>query len=145
MGWTEPWIVAALAGGVTLLAAFVAVERRVAEPMFDVGLFRIREFAAGNIAGFIGSVARGGLQFVLIIWLQGVWLPLHGYDYADTPLWAGIYLLPMTAAFLVSGPVSSHLSDRFGSRGFATMGMLVFSASFVGLLFLPVDFPYWAF
>jgi MFS family permease len=82
---------------------------------------------------------------VLIIWLQGIWLPLHGYDYIDTPLWAGIYLLPMTASFLVSGPVAGWLSDRYGARGLSTLGMLVFAASFVGLLALPVDFPYWAF
>jgi MFS family permease len=89
--------------------------------------------------------ARGGLQFMLIIWLQGIWLPLHGYDYTETPLWAGIYLLPMTAAFLITGPVSGFLSDRFGARGFATAGMLLFGASFIGLMLLPVKFPYWAF
>ena len=103
-----------------LLVAFVAIERRVAEPMFQLGLFRIRAFAAGSAAGFIAAIARGGLQFMLIIWLQGIWLPLHGYNYADTPLWAGIYLLPLTVAFLASGPISGYLSDRFGSRGFAT-------------------------
>ena len=51
---------------------------------------------------------------MLIIWLQGIWLPLHGYDYADTPLWAGIFLLPLTVGFLVAGPISGYLSDRFG-------------------------------
>jgi MFS family permease len=145
MGWTNPWVLAGLIGGVLLLVAFVAIERRVAEPMFQLGLFRIRAFAAGSAAGFIAAVARGGLQFMLIIWLQGIWLPLHGYNYADTPLWAGIYLLPLTLAFLASGPISGYLSDRFGSRGFATAGMLVFGASFVGLLALPVNFSYWAF
>jgi MFS family permease len=145
MGWTNPWVLAGLIGGVLLLVAFVAIERRVAEPMFQIGLFRIRAFAAGSAAGFIAAIARGGLQFMLIIWLQGIWLPLHGYDYVDTPLWAGIYLLPLTIAFLASGPISGYLSDRFGSRGFATAGMLVFGASFVGLLMLPVDFSYWAF
>src|SRR3954468_14846153 len=99
-------------------------------------------FAAGSAAGLIAAAARGGLQFMLIIWLQGIWLPLHGYNFSDTPLWAGVYLLPMTAAFLVSGPVAGALSDRFGSRGFATAGMLVFGASFIGLMMLPVDFPY---
>ncbi len=145
MGWTNPWVLAGLIGGVLLLVAFVAIERRVAEPMFQIGLFRIRAFAAGSAAGFIAAIARGGLQFMLIIWLQGIWLPLHGYNYVDTPLWAGIYLLPLTIAFLASGPISGYLSDRFGSRGFATAGMLVFGASFVGLLMLPVDFSYWAF
>ncbi len=113
--------------------------------MFQLGLFKIRAFAAGSAAGLIAATARGGLQFMLIIWLQGVWLPLHGYSFTETPLWAGIYLLPLTTAFLISGPVCGYLSDRFGARGFATAGMLVFAASFVGLMLLPVDFPYWAF
>ena len=145
MGWANPAVIATLAGGVALLAAFAVVERRVREPMFDLQLFRVRAFAAGSAAGLIAAAARGGLQFILIIWLQGIWLPLHGYDFADTPLWAGIYLLPMTAAFLISGPIAGALSDRFGARGFATAGMLVFGASFVGLMLLPLDFPYWAF
>jgi len=145
MGWTNPAIWAGLIGGVALLGAFAVIETRVPEPMFQLSLFRIRAFTAGNVAGFLASVARGGLQFILIIWLQGIWLPLHGYSYADTPLWAGIYLLPMTAAFLLSGPAAGALSDRFGARGFASAGMLVFGASFIGLMFLPVDFPYWAF
>jgi MFS family permease len=145
MGWTNPWVLGGLIGGVLLLMVFVAIERRVAEPMFQLGLFRIRAFAAGSAAGLLAASARGGLQFMLIIWLQGIWLPLHGYNYVDTPLWAGIYLLPLTLSFLASGPVSGHLSDRYGSRGFATAGMLVFAASFVGLMLLPVDFSYWAF
>jgi len=121
------------------------IETRVAEPMFRLGLFRIRAFTAGNIAGLLVSIARGGIQFMLIIWLQGIWLPLHGYDYSQTPLWAGIFLLPMTAGFLVSGPVSGILSDKFGSRGIATAGMAVFAASFVALMLVPVNFPYWVF
>jgi MFS family permease len=142
MGWTNPAVLAGLIGGTALMAAFVVVERRVAEPMFQLALFRIRAFAAGSAAGLIAAAARGGLQFMLIIWLQGIWLPLHGYNFSDTPLWAGIYLLPLTAAFLISGPASGALSDRFGSRGFATAGMLVFGASFLGLLALPVNFSY---
>ncbi len=145
MGWTSPWVLAGLIGGVALLAVFGVVESRIAEPMFQLSLFRIRAFTAGNLAGLAVSIARGGLQFMLIIWLQGIWLPLHGYGYSDTPLWAGIFLLPLTAGFLVSGPVSGYLSDKFGSRGIATAGMAVFGGSFIGLLLLPVDFPYWAF
>ncbi len=145
MGWTNPVVFGSIVGGFVLLVAFVAIERRVKDPMFELGLFRIRAFAAGSVAGLIAAVARGGLQFILIIWLQGIWLPLHGYSYIQTPLWAGIYLLPLTTAFLISGPISGYLSDRFGSRGFATAGMLVFGASFIGLMLLPVDFPYWAF
>jgi MFS family permease len=145
MGWTSPWVLGALIGGVALLIGFVAIERRVAEPMFTLGLFRIRAFAAGSVAGLLAAVARGGLQFMLIIWLQGIWLPLHGYRFTDTPLWAGIFLLPLTFAFLVSGPLSGWMSDRVGSRGLASAGMLVFAASFGGLLALPVDFHYWLF
>ena len=145
MGWTNPVVVAMLIGGLILLAVFAVIETRVAEPMFQLALFRIRAFTAGNIAGLAVSIARGGLQFMLIIWLQGIWLPLHGYDYSNTPLWAGIFLLPLTAGILVAGPISGLLSDRFGARGFATAGMVVFGASFIGLMLLPVNFPYWAF
>jgi MFS family permease len=145
MGWTNPAIIGALVGGTGLLAAFAVIEGRVSEPMFHISLFRIRAFTAGNAAGFAASVARGGLQFMLIIWLQGIWLPLHGYNYSETPLWAGIFLLPLTAGFLISGPISGLLSDRFGARGFATTGMLVFGGSFIGLLLLPIKFSYWAF
>ena len=145
MGWTNPAVYGLLAGGVLLLVAFVLIETRVAEPMFQLSLFRIRAFTAGNVAGLTVAIARGGLQFMLIIWLQGIWLPLHGYDFSDTPLWAGIFLLPLTAGILIAGPVSGALSDRYGARGFATAGMVVFGASFVGLLLLPVNFPYWAF
>jgi MFS family permease len=121
------------------------IETRIAEPMFRMSLFKIRAFAAGNAASLMGSIARGGLQFMLIFWLQGVWLPLHGYSFVDTPLWAGIYMLPLTAGFLIAGPVSGHLSDRFGPRPFATAGLLVGACAFTGLLLLPVDFSYWAF
>jgi len=145
MGWESPVVLGEIIGGLAVLLVFVVIEKRVAEPMFRLSLFKIREFTAGNVAGLLVSVARGGIQFMLIIWLQGIWLPLHGYSYDQTPLWAGIFLLPMTAGFLVAGPVSGILSDRFGSRGIATAGMAVFGASFIGLMFIPVSFPYWAF
>ena len=145
MGWESPVVLGEIFGGLVLLIIFVIIERRVAEPMFRLSLFKIREFTAGNLAGLLVSVARGGIQFMLIIWLQGIWLPLHGYSYEQTPLWAGIFMLPMTAGFLVSGPTSGILSDRFGSRGIATAGMAVFASSFIALMLLPVNFPYWAF
>ncbi|HVT66568.1 MAG TPA: MFS transporter [Trebonia sp.] len=145
MGWGSPVVLGELIGGLMVLGVFLVIETRVAEPMFRLSLFKIREFSAGNIAGLLVSIARGGIQFMLIIWLQGIWLPLHGYSYDQTPLWAGIYMLPMTAGFLVSGPTSGILSDRFGSRGIATSGMGVFAASFIALMLLPVNFPYWAF
>ncbi|MEW1862457.1 MFS transporter [Streptomyces sp. NPDC088194] len=145
MGWANPMVLALIIGGVMLLAAFVLVESRVASPMIQLSLFRLRAFTAGNLAGLAISIGRGGMQFVLIIWLQGIWLPLHGYDYSRTPLWAGIFMLPLTAGFLLAGPVSGYLSDRFGSRGLATSGALLFGASFLGLMCLPIDFDYWVF
>jgi MFS family permease len=145
MGWTNPAVFGLLAGGVALLAAFAVIETRVAEPLIQLSLFRIRAFTAGNVAAFAVSIARGGLQFMLIIWLQGIWLPLHGYNYADTPLWAGIFLLPLTAGFLVSGPLAATISDGIESRGMATAGMVVFGGSMIGLMLLPVSFSYWIF
>jgi MFS family permease len=144
-GWTNPWVLCGLAAGVVLLVAFCVIETKTAEPMFRMRLFKIRAFAAGNAASLLGSIARGGLQFMLVIWLAGIWLPLHGYPFNVTPLWAGIYMLPLTAGFLLAGPVSGYLSDRFGPRLFATAGLLVAACAFVGLMLLPVDFPYWAF
>src|SRR6195952_3520150 len=145
MGWTNPWVLTAIIGGLAVLAAFVAIEHRVADPMFHLNLFRIRAFTAGNIAALLAALGRGGLQFILIIWLQGIWLPLHGYSFERTPLWAGIYLLPLTIGFLAAAPLSGILSDRFGARPFATGGMLLAALSFFLLLILPVNFNYWAF
>jgi MFS family permease len=143
-GWTNPWVIGGLTGGAALLIVFCIIETKIAEPMFRMSLFKIRAFAAGNAASLLSSMARGGLQFMLVIWLAGIWLPLHGYDYVVTPLWAGIYMLPLTAGFLIAGPVSGYLSDRYGSRPFATAGLLVSACGFTGLLLLPVIFPYWA-
>jgi MFS family permease len=145
MGWGSPLVLGLMIAGGVLLVAFCVIETKVAEPMFRMGLFKIRAFAAGNAAGLLAAIARGGLQFMLIIWLQGIWLPLHGFDYAETPLWAGIYLLPLTAGFLFAGPVSGYLSDRFGARLFSTGGLVLSAAAFAGLMLLPIDFPYWAF
>ena len=141
-GWTSPLVIGLIGGGLALLVAFLWLERRVREPFFDLSLFRIRAFMAGNVAGLLASTGRGGLSFMLVIWLQGIWLPLHGYSYADTPLWAGIYMLPLTVGFLVAGPLSGFFSDRFGARPFATGGMLLAAAAFIGLTRLPVVFAY---
>jgi MFS family permease len=145
MGWMSPKVIAELGTGVALLIVFSIIERRVAEPMFRLQLFRIRAFTAGTLASFLSAVGRGGLMFVLIIWLQGIWLPLHGYDFARTPLYAGIYMLPLTVGFLTAGPVSGILSDRYGARPFATGGMVACALSFFLLERLPVDFGYWTF
>src|SRR6195952_758399 len=142
MGWTRPFVLVCLLGGLAVLILVVVVELRVADPMFRIDLFRSRAFAMGNLSALLAALARGGLQFMLIIWLQGIWLPLHGYTFEKTPLWAGIYLVPLTVGFLVAGPLAGYLSDRFGPRLFASGGLLVMAASFFGLLLLPGNFNY---
>jgi MFS family permease len=142
MGWTSPRTLTELIGGLVLLGIFAVIELRTKEPMFQLGLFRIRAFTAGSFASLLASLGRGGLMFMLIIWLQGIWLPLHGYSFERTPLWAGIYMLPLTVGFLIAGPLSGWLSDRFGARPFATGGMLVAAIMFLFLEMLPVDFNY---
>jgi MFS family permease len=141
-GWSSPRVLVLLAAAVLLLATFAFVERRVSDPMFRLPLFKIRAFTFGTASTFLSAVARGGLMFMLIIWLQGIWLPLHGYSFTETPLWAGIYMLPLTLGMLLAGPTSGYLSDRFGARPFATGGMIGAALSFVLLLLLPIDFPY---
>ena len=142
MGWESPFVDACLAAGAVLLALFAFVEVRSKSPMFRLGLFRIRPFIFGVLSSFLSAVSRGGLMFMLIIWLQGIWLPEHGYGFASTPLWAGIAMLPLTIGFLLAGPAAGILSDRYGSRPFATGGMLVSAVSFVLLAMLPVGFSY---
>ncbi|WP_239095405.1 MFS transporter [Planotetraspora silvatica] len=144
-GWANPWVLGGIGGGVLLLIAFCVIESRVAEPMFQLSLFRIPQFSAGSLAVLLSAIGRGGLQFMLIIWLQGIWLPLHGFAFEETPLWAGIYMLPLTVGFLAAGPVSGYLSDRYGQRLFASGGLIIVAAAFLGLMALPVDFPYWVF
>jgi MFS family permease len=141
-GWTSPKVLGLLGAGVACLVAFAAIEQRVSEPMFRLPLFRIRAFTFGTLSTFLSAISRGGLMFMLIIWLQGIWLPLHGVDYAQTPLRAGIYMLPLTVGMLIAGPTSGYLSDRFGARPFATGGMLGAALGFVLLSLLPVDFQF---
>ncbi|MGO9821206.1 MAG: MFS transporter, partial [Solirubrobacteraceae bacterium] len=141
-GWTSPKVLGLLGAGVACLVAFEAIEQRIKEQMFRLPLFRIRAFTFGTLSTFLSAVSRGGLMFMLIIWLQGIWLPLHGVDYADTPLRAGIYMLPLTVGMLIAGPTSGYLSDRFGARPFATGGMLGAALSFVLLSLLPIDFAF---
>jgi hypothetical protein len=145
MGWSSPVVLAEILGGLAFLVVFGVIETKVAHPMFRLQLFRIRAFTAGNVASFMASLSRGGLMFMLIIWLQGIWLPLHGYSFSQTPLWAGIYMIPLTVGFLLAGPVSGVLADRYGARPFATGGLLLVALTFVLLILLPVNFPYWGF
>jgi MFS family permease len=142
MGWTSPEVLSGLIAGLALLVAFGFIEMRATDPMINMRLFTIRAFAAGQAVNLLAAMSRGGLQFMLIIWLQGIWLPLHGYDFADTPLWAGIYMLPLTIGFLIAGPASGAVSDRFGARAFATGGLLLTAATFAGLIALPANFDY---
>jgi len=145
MGWTSPLVVSSFVIAAAFLATFFFIELKVTAPMFNLRLFKIRPFFMGSVAGLLAAIARGGLQFMLIIWLQGIWLPLHGYNYSDTPLWAGIFLLPLTVGFLLAGPISGWLSDRHGARLLSTSGLSVFALSFVGLLIVPTNFSYWVF
>lgn len=142
MGWGSPTVLSCLIGGAIVLGVFVLIERRVANPLFTLSLFANRRFTLGNIANLLASLGRGGLQFVLIIWLQGIWLPQHGYSFSETPLWAGIYMLPLTVGFLIAAPVSGVLCDRYGARWFATGGMLISAVSFLLLEILPINFGY---
>lgn len=142
MGWENPFVVAGIGSGAALLVAFPFIETRVRYPMFRLSLFRTRAFSTGVFAGFLASSARGGVMIMLSILLQGIWLPLHGVNYSDTPFWAGIYLLPLSAGFITMGPVSGWLSDRYGARGLATLGMVITAATFLALAQLPYDFSY---
>jgi MFS family permease len=145
MGWTAPGVIGAIVGGLVILVAFVAIESRVSQPMFRLPLFRIRAFAGGSVATFLSALSRGGLMFMLILWLQGIWLPEHGYSFADTPLWAGIFMLPLSVGFLVAGPFSGRLADHYGARPFTTGGMIVSAIGLLLLVVLPVNFTYWMF
>jgi MFS family permease len=141
-GWTNPWVLAGIVGGVAVLVLFAWVETKVPEPMFRLSLFKIRAFTAGNIAGLLAALGRGGIQLMLIIWLQGIWLPQHGRSFSETPLWAGIAMVPLTIGFLITGPLAGVLSDRYGSRLLATAGLVVSGGSFLLLEVLPINFSY---
>jgi MFS family permease len=142
MGWTSPFVLASVFGGALFLVAFVIIELRVDNPMIQLHLFKIRAYTAGVAAMFLSALGRGGLQFILIIWLQGIWLPQHGYNFAQTPLWAGIYMVPLTIGFLISGPISGIVADRHGARGIATIGLLGAGACYLLLELLPMNFDY---
>jgi MFS family permease len=141
-GWTSPFVLTAVFGGIAILVLFAWVETKVEQPMFRLDLFRIRAFTAGNIAGLLGALGRGGLQFMLIIWLQGIWLPQHGYSFSQTPLWAGLAMVPLTIGFLLVGPLAGWMSDRYGARLLATAGLIISGASFLLLELLPINFQY---
>ncbi|HEX3490687.1 MAG TPA: MFS transporter, partial [Streptosporangiaceae bacterium] len=141
-GWTNPWVLAGIVGGIAVLVLFSWVETKVPQPMFRLNLFRIRAFTAGNIAALLAALGRGGIQLMLIIWLQGIWLPQHGRSFSETPLWAGISMVPLTIGFLITGPLAGILSDRWGARWLATVGLAVSGGSFLLLELLPINFSY---
>ena len=145
MGWNNPWVIFSLLIGLFSLILFPFVENRVESPMFRLDLFKIKSFAYANIAGLLGSLGRGGLMFMLILLLQGIWLPLHGYSYASTPFWAGIYMLPLTAGIIIMGPLSGVLSDIYGPRWIATGGMVIVTLSFLLFAALPINFSFYEF
>ncbi|MCL4437348.1 MAG: MFS transporter [Thaumarchaeota archaeon] len=142
MGWSNPWVIASFTAGAALLAVFPFIERRVQEPMFRLELFKIRMFSAANFAGLLSSISRGGVMIMLTILLQGIWLPLHGFSYEDTPFWAGVFMIPMLVGFILMGPISGWLSDKYGARGFATVAMIITAVSFLALTLLPYNFDY---
>jgi MFS family permease len=142
MGWGDPFVIAGLIFSLGLLVAFPFIEVRVKDPMFRIDLFKRRIFAAANFADLLAALARGGVTLMLIILLQAVWLPLHGIRYQYTPFWAGIYIIPFSLGFVVMGPLSGYLSDRYGARGFSTLGMVIVGTSFLALSTLPYNFYY---
>lgn len=143
MGWNNPWVMASMIGGFILLALFPVVESKMENPMFRLDLFKIKMFSYANVAGFLSSLSRGGMMFMLILLLQGIWLPLHGYSYESTPFWAGVYMLPLTLGVIIMGPISGILSDKYGPRWIATIGMVMNTIGFLALAALPYNFNYW--
>ena len=142
MGWANSWVIASMVAGLVFLVIFPFIERRVPSPMFRLDLFKIKMFTYANAAALLNALGRGGMMFMLILLLQGIWLPLNGYSYASTPFWAGIYMLPLTAGVIIMGPISGWLSDKYGPRWIATIGMIITTLSFLVLADLPYNFQY---
>ncbi len=142
MGWSNPFVIVALIVGAVLLIAFPFVERKVKQPMFRLELFKIRAFSAGTLSGMVAGMGMMGLMFMIILLFQGIWLPLHGYSFSSVPFWAGIFMLPMTAAMGIFGPLGGKLSDKHGSRGIATLGLFIAAFALIMLVTLPYDFIY---
>ncbi|HMK53918.1 MAG TPA: MFS transporter [Methanobacteriaceae archaeon] len=142
MGWGNPWVIFSLILGVVLMPIFLWVEKKVEAPMFKLELFRVKMFAFSNLSGLLSALCRGGMMFMLILLLQGIWLPLHGYSYESTPFWAGVYMIPLTIGISIMGPLSGFLSDKYGPRWIATIGMMINTVAFIILASLPYDFNY---
>ncbi len=140
MGWGSPFVILSFIFGVLFLILFVIIERRVKGPLFNLSLFKIRPFAYGNLSLLLSSLGRGAVMFLVIIWLQGIYLPLHGFSYTQTPFWAGIYMLPLLLGMVIFGPIGGALTDKYGARIFATSGMIITSIGLFLLTLLPYNF-----
>jgi MFS family permease len=134
-GWTEWWILGGFAVAIVALPVFVWIERRRPDPLLDLGLFRDRLFAMGNLTSLLNGVARNGVLFLLVFYLQGA----RGYD----PVTAGIMLSPLAIGLLVLSPISGAIADRWGSRELATLGMVVTGVGLLGWVTLSADTPFW--
>ncbi|WP_291766731.1 MFS transporter [Caldivirga sp. UBA161] len=140
MGWLNPYVVASFIIGVIMLIAFIPIELKQESPLFNLSLFKVRPFTYGIMALFLSSLARGALMFLLTIWLQGIYLPLHGFSYVETPFWAGIYMLSMLIGTVVMAPIGGALTDKYGARIVATVGMIIVAVSLYLLTLLPYNF-----
>jgi MFS family permease len=145
LGWGNPFVITGLTISFLAIGIFVLVESKVKNPMFDLSLFKVRDFSVANFTNFIASMARQGILLMMLVLLQGIWLPLHGVPYSQTPFWAGLYLIPNMLGFAALGPISGILSDRYGSKVFTSLGLFVSALGFFLLSLLPYDFQLWQF
>ena len=134
-GWLTPWVLGGFVAFLIAAPAFIWVEWHARDPLLDLNLFRNRLFALGNLTGLLNGVARNGVLFLLVFYLQGV----QGKD----PVTAGLLLAPLAIGLLVLSPISGALADRYGSRLLATLGMIVTGIGLLGLCTLQPDTPYW--
>ena len=140
MGWDNPWVILSFIFGIIFMFIFIYFERKSTHPLFNLSLFKIRPFTFGNLSLFLSGLGRGAVMFLVIIWLQGIYLPLHGYSYTETPFWAGVYMLPMMLGMVIFGPIGGALTDKYGARIFATTGMIIIAISLFLLTLLPYNF-----
>ncbi|BFH73809.1 MFS transporter [Sulfurisphaera javensis] len=141
-GWTNPYVIASISTGVALFILFLYIETKVKDPMFRIELFKVRAFTMASLSILFAQIAFGGLQLMLVLLLQAIWLPLHGIPYSQAPFWAGIDLLPLLAGFGIMGSIAGRLSDKYGARELATIGLVILGSGLISLTFLPYDFNY---
>jgi EmrB/QacA subfamily drug resistance transporter len=134
-GWTTWWVVGGFVAFILATPVFLWVEAHHHAPLLDLSLFRDRLYTMGNVTGFLNSVARNGVLFLLVFYLQGA----RGED----PVTAGLMLAPLAIGLIVLSPISGALADRYGSRELATAGMVITGLGLAGLMTLQTDTPYW--